>query len=1239
MKAFLRKYGSFLLILLLLSLAVIIDNGFFSAHPGKQLMKHFQKRLHQKESVLDQHLTQITALAAQPGFCDNFLNTLSPWNNLLETEGMGFLIYRQGKLFYWSDRSVAFRDHLPLSVEPRSPVVHFPNGYYLVKGHQVDSLAIYGLILLKYDYSHENQYLRNDFFEGSGLPGEFRIAKAGARAGLEVTDLEGKPLFSILPTGDNFRQNGWNWLPGLLYMAALLLILAFIRKTLNGLIRPVFPRLGLLFLLLFIIYGMQIHFRIPGNFGHTDLFSPSHFALSAWLPSLGDFLLLSLFFFFFMVNYYRDFRITILPGSRSFTHHLVPFLLLLGSAFLFFITDTLIRQLIYNSSFSFTLNRINEITFQTVLGIGSVMLLLFGLLLMMVRTTGEARRVLPLPHYVGYLLAAPLIPALLQIMIRGTLSPTALGLFLTIALIASLYSGHPSRRYGMSYLVLFMVSITIYSIGVIYSTTVKKEREAQKLMAGTLVAEHDPAAEVFLVEIQEQIRSDAQIPRYLIPPFDNLDEYLESTYFSGFFRQYDLQITICTGADSLTLHPRNVQTPCFPFFDEMIRNQGMQLPGTDFYYMDNMDGRITYLGKLHYPLSADSIGVSIFIDMKSRILSEGIGFPELLTDHSMRKPANYKRFDYAKYFGGELVDRHGNYPYNYYIYSYNFDDREFSYNIWDGYEHLIHHTREDNYVMVSRRLYSFVDFLISFPYLFSFFFLFSLGALLIVQPGLRRKRILFDLKFRIQVAIIAIVFISLMVVAVSTIFYNLEESEARLREDLDRKMNSVALELDLRLENEASISPEMRDRLMPELVRLSNVFETDINIYGVEGNLVVSSRPEIFSRGLVSDRINAQAYYELFENFQTNYLQPEKIGDLSYLSAYEPIINNSGDYLGFINLPYFTHQDKYSQEISTFIVAFINLYVLLFLASMAMAVFFANQITLPLATIRESLRKMELGKRNEPLRYSHDDEIGKLVKEYNRKVDELAVSAELLARSERESAWREMAKQVAHEIKNPLTPMKLNIQHLQRFRGEGQEYQAYVNRIARNLIDQIDTLSEIATEFSNFAQIPRAMKQVFNLNEQITKVIELYENLDRVKISFDQGDGGRILVNADREQLSRALINLIKNGIQAIPDDRPGTITITVRKKEHLALLSVADNGMGIPEELREKMFSPSFTTKSSGMGLGLAIVKSIAENFNGRVWYETVVHEGTTFYMEIPVYDGELPSGPGKEVSGNSHH
>jgi nitrogen fixation/metabolism regulation signal transduction histidine kinase len=246
------------------------------------------------------------------------------------------------------------------------------------------------------------------------------------------------------------------------------------------------------------------------------------------------------------------------------------------------------------------------------------------------------------------------------------------------------------------------------------------------------------------------------------------------------------------------------------------------------------------------------------------------------------------------------------------------------------------------------------------------------------------------------------------------------------------------------------------------------------------------------------------------------------------------------------------------------------------------------------------------------------------VKEYNKKVDELVVSAELLARSERESAWREMAKQVAHEIKNPLTPMKLNIQHLQRFRGEGKEYAEYVNRISQILINQIDTLSDIATEFSSFAQIPTAIKQVFPLAEQIGKVIELFTLHDHVSISFQKNDCAGVLINADREQLSRALINLIKNGIQAIPEEREGRIIISLVKGDQTVIISVEDNGTGIAQELQEKMFSPNFTTKSSGMGLGLAIVKNIAENFNGRVWYETRQDEGTTFFFEIPVYSGD---------------
>ena len=230
---------------------------------------------------------------------------------------------------------------------------------------------------------------------------------------------------------------------------------------------------------------------------------------------------------------------------------------------------------------------------------------------------------------------------------------------------------------------------------------------------------------------------------------------------------------------------------------------------------------------------------------------------------------------------------------------------------------------------------------------------------------------------------------------------------------------------------------------------------------------------------------------------------------------------------------------------------------------------------------------MELGKRNEPLNYKGDDEIGMLTKEYNKKVDELSLSAELIARSERESAWREMAKQIAHEIKNPLTPMKLNVQYMQRALEKSEMKDEFFDRVTQTLIEQIDNLSAISTEFSNFAKIPTARNQVFNLAGQIEKIIDLFETHDRVSISYKIEGAENIDVNADREQLGRVIINLIKNGIQAIPAGVRGNISIVLQKKGSHALILVADDGTGIAEDLRNKLFSPSFTTKTSGMGLG----------------------------------------------------
>jgi len=367
--------------------------------------------------------------------------------------------------------------------------------------------------------------------------------------------------------------------------------------------------------------------------------------------------------------------------------------------------------------------------------------------------------------------------------------------------------------------------------------------------------------------------------------------------------------------------------------------------------------------------------------------------------------------------------------------------------------------------------------------------------------------------------------------------------------------------------------------------------------------------------------MNNRAFYEMNSFHPSNFLQQEQIGKMDYLSAYIPLLNEASHKIGYLNIPYFTHQKAFRQEITTFILAFINIYVFLLLTSILVALFISSRITLPLRLIREHLQGVQFGKNPTPIRYRSDDELGILIAEYNRKIEELAESAELLARSERESAWREMARQIAHEIKNPLTPMKLSIQFLQRTDPmKVDNYNELRDRVTSTIVEQIDNLSAIATEFSNFAKIPKANNERFNLSNRIMEIIPLFDYSGECKFETHFEGTENLEVFADKEQFSRAIINLVKNAIQAIPDDRKGKIIIGIKRERSCALLSVIDNGKGIPDELYERIFVPNFTTKTSGTGLGLAITKGIVENFGGEIWFNSENGIGSTFFIRIPI-------------------
>jgi nitrogen fixation/metabolism regulation signal transduction histidine kinase len=475
------------------------------------------------------------------------------------------------------------------------------------------------------------------------------------------------------------------------------------------------------------------------------------------------------------------------------------------------------------------------------------------------------------------------------------------------------------------------------------------------------------------------------------------------------------------------------------------------------------------------------------------------------------------------------------------------------------------------------------------------------------------------MKNRIQSYFIIVLSLSIILIGTISIIFYINKYQNKQKDAIQEKMQSIQIELNHKLGDENNLTPEMEEYLTYLLVKFSNVFSTDINLFNLNGSLMASSREEMYNKGLVGKQMCAKAHLKLAKNSTGYFVLDESIGEMNYLSAYVPFKNNKNEILAYINLPYFAKQNQFREEISSLTVTVLNVYLILFLITIIIAIIISNQLTHPLRMIQEHIKDMDINKRSQKINYSRNDEIGSLVKEYNKKIDELSESAQRLAQSERESAWREMAKQIAHEIKNPLTPMKLSVQHLEKaYKDRDPNLDLLFKKVSNTLIEQIDSLSSIASEFSNFSKIRVSKKEKVNLSERIKSATQLFDGLSKNKISFNNNGIETANILADKEQVLRIFNNLIKNAVQSIPKEIKGEISISLTDRGLDYLVVVKDNGNGIPTEIQERIFSPNFTTKSSGMGLGLSIVKGIVKNINGNIYFKTEKGHGTKFYIEF---------------------
>lgn len=462
-----------------------------------------------------------------------------------------------------------------------------------------------------------------------------------------------------------------------------------------------------------------------------------------------------------------------------------------------------------------------------------------------------------------------------------------------------------------------------------------------------------------------------------------------------------------------------------------------------------------------------------------------------------------------------------------------------------------------------------------------------------------------SLRTKIQLVIIVLIVFSFLIIGLMTGYYFnnlLKNNESKSnREQILSVINSVQSHISNAVDEESKIIV-----LGQSLNKITDIHGQEIALYSRSGELIhyTDIQEEMLRLPMEYTEIELQTRDILFKGI------PKTIVPLS--------MNSQSPY-AFITITFPESPRSYS-SILDFISTILNVYVFLFLIAGAIALAIANSITRPLSIIASKLKEFKLGSSNEALKYEDNDEIGQLINEYNNLIVQVQNSADIIAKTERDMAWREMAKQVAHEIKNPLTPMKLSIQYLDKMvKTNPERAKEITEKVASTLVNQIDALSNIANEFSNYATMPKANNEKIILNEIVEAVHDLFRKRDDMEISMSEPIED-LYVFVDRNQLIRILNNLVKNAIQAIPDDRRGRIDISLNKRGQTAVISVKDNGSGIPDFMKQKVFTPNFTTKNSGTGLGLAISANMIDSMNGRIYFETKVNAGTIFYVEIPM-------------------
>ncbi len=1139
--------------------------------------------------------------------------------------------YSNNDLIFWgSDRVVPQSD---AGLLDGSSFLTTENGWFEAIKKTSGAFSAVALIPIKSNYALNNAYLGNRFDADLTGNQNLEVASFSDTLVYNIRNIDGQYLLSVKLKDPNSKTLYSSSTQHLWFLTLLFLSL-WVTTVCIWIANSGKIKLSILLLFSYLAAIRIIDLKIDWMRTHfiSQVFQPSYYGSGSFSPSLGDFFLNILSVAWFMCYVY-SYRFQLIRKEKA-SHRLF-------SLFMYMVIATIVvlvanqsvsvfSDLVQNSNIIFDVTNILRLDALSWLGIFSLCLVLLILFLLLetlfaismdFQTGGRFSLVL-------FLMTVCFYAAVLSFTSELTVS---FFVFSLIVLIRA-YSFYNQHKFNLA---VFIATLLLFSCIASIKLTgflELKELDNQRKILTEINAEDNPNILEKFSSIEKSIGQDpvirAQLEKGGQENREVFHNYIRRTYFGEYLSKFELTTSLLPGGEGAE------EGALIANYKNRVANEAVKVSGY-FYRYGAVLSNVRYFGLIPI-LYQDEVKGTLLIELSGDRINRYTAFPDVLSTDQMRSEQVLDDYSYAFYRQGSLV--------------YQFGTRVFP-TTDDGYPagevkqysnisnrnkdiQLAYRPTEEDLMVISKPKQGLWLQLASLSFLFLVLLLFSIVAYIIKWLTQKFRRYDFSLRSlkkmiqigqhhllystRIQASIVFIVVNALIITGIITFFSTSNQYQRQRQMAAVKQVNRIAsnIETDWFLGDKNFTA----ESLEGELSRTAANNATDIELYNASGELLYASQAKIYDLGFLSPYMNPEAWFNLVRLGRSEFLHEEEIGQFRYSTAYAPIKNNLGEPIAYLSLPNFSSSKENYQHFGMLINTLIDIYALVIVVIGLFAVFVANRITEPLTLIQRNLAKLSMDRTNETIEWERNDEIGALVREYNQLVIALDDSANKIAQSERESAWREMAKQVAHEIKNPLTPLKLGVQLLERsWRENDPKFDQKFERFIHSFIEQIDSLSTIASEFSNFAKMPDTKFDRVDILEVIEKVIPIYSSNPAVGVFFKYPkEIKRLIVLGDRDQLLRSFTNLIKNAIEAKPSGKC-IIQLQVSVQGERISIAIRDNGNGIREEVRERIFQPNFTTKSSGTGLGLAFVKQTVESMHGIIYYETRINRGTTFFITVP--------------------